>query len=93
MITAEQARAIMPRTLEVKLEDIGNRIEELAKEGKNRLRGGYDYDKDKDLWISGGYSNSEEYLKAKQYLENLGFKVSFYYMELQLVDMYVLIEW
>ena len=93
MITAEQARGFMPRTLETKLESIGKRIEELAKEGKTKLRCGYDYKPDQDIWIHGGYSKSEEYLKAKKYLEDLGFKVSFFYEEGQFIDMYVLIEW
>lgn len=93
MITAEQAKKLAGPTLEEKVEALGAKIEELAKQGKRCLYTGYQYREDEDLWIHGGYSNSEDWKKAKQLLESKGFKVSFFYEERQFVDMYTIISW
>lgn len=93
MITANEARELAGPTLEEKVEALGRRIEELAKEGRRVLRCGYDYDQDQDLWIHGGYSSTEDWKKATQILRDKGFEVDFYYTELQFVDMYTRVKW
>lgn len=93
MFTAEQARKLACVTVEEKVGQICKAIESSAKLKHRCLRTGYDYKEDRDLWIIGGYDKTEEWLKAKQILESLGYKVSFYYKEAQYVDMYTLIRW
>lgn len=93
MISASEARSLAGPTLDEKIESIGVRIEELAKEKKRVLRCGWDYTPDKELWIDGGYGNTKEWLKAKKKLEALGYHVEFYYSEGQFVDMYTKITW
>lgn len=95
-ITAREARELST-TVEQKtdeaIDSICERIAVMAKEQKRMLRAGYDYDKDPQLWIHGGYFNTPEWRYATEVLRKLGFKVTFYYKELQFVDMYTLIEW
>ena len=93
MIRAEEARKIAGLTLQEKIDAVGVAIENAAKNGKRELRTGWDYTEDRDLWIEGGYSQTDEWNKAYIILTDLGYKVSFYYKELQFVDMYTLIEW
>lgn len=94
MIDAKTAKKLAGPTVEERVKAIGPTIEKLAKEGKRSLRCGYDYSEDKDLWINGGYSRSDEWNQAKTFLEKLGFEVSFYYNEgSQFVDMYTVIKW
>jgi hypothetical protein len=93
MITAEEARNIAGRTVAEMVEAIGPKIEELAKAKMRKLRTGYDWPQDKGLWIDGGYNNTAHWREAKAMLEAQGFKVSFFYEERQLVDMFTLIEW
>lgn len=94
MITASEAKRLAGLTVEEKVESLSNSIEKSAKEKKRCLRTGWDYKEDNDLWVNGGYSKTQEWWKAKEILENLGYKVSFYYSEgSQFVDMYTLIEW
>jgi len=58
------------------------------------LRTGWEYKEDQDLWIYGGYKPTKEWHKAKEILEHLGFKVTFYYSDGSMaVDMYTLVEW
>ena len=95
MITAKEARTLIDPDFELKekIEKIGEAIERAARDGKTRLVTGYQYKKDPDLWIQGGYSRTKEWEKAKKILEELGYKVTFVYKELQFVDMYTVIEW
>ena len=46
-----------------------------------------------DFWTRGGYSRTEDWKAACKKLEELGFKVSFFYQELQFVHMYTVVEW
>ena len=46
-----------------------------------------------DFWTRGGYSRTEDWKAACKELESLGFKVSFFYEELQFVNMYTKVEW
>lgn len=93
MLTAEQARKIAGRTVQEKVESLLKAVEEAAKAKKRKLRTGWDYEEDIDLWVNGGYSRTKEWEQAAKILEGLGYKVSFYYKESQFVDMYTLIEW
>ena len=45
------------------------------------------------FWVSDGYSRTEKYKKACKQLEELGFKVDFFYQENQFVTMYTVVEW
>lgn len=93
MLTAQEARKLAGPTLDEKVESLLKSVEEKAKEGQRKLATGYSHKEDNDLWINGGYSRTDEWVKAKTMLENLGYKVSFFYEEHQLVDMYTLVEW
>lgn len=87
MITATE-------TVEGKVEKLFPVIEKLTKENKCRLRIGLDYKDDEDLWIIGGYMESEDWKTAKQILEGCGYTVSFYFNKCgQLFAMYTFIEW
>lgn len=96
-LTAKQAKEISGPTLE---EEVGDKVDALlvaiegaAKQKRRSLKTGWEYKENEDLWIRGGYSGSKDWNLAKKMLEELGYKVSFYYQENQFVDMYTLIEW
>ena len=94
MIDAKEARKIAGPTLDEKIESLGTTIEILAGAKKRKCRTGWDHKEDKDLWINGGYGQTDEWKLAKKKLESLGYKVSFYYSEgSQFVDMYTVVEW
>lgn len=94
MIQASEAKKLAGLTVAEKVEKLSFPIKKLALERKRQLRTGYDYVEDDDLWISGGYSNTQEWKDAKKILEGLGYNVRFYYSDgSQFVDMYTLIEW
>jgi hypothetical protein len=94
MITATEARRFSGETVEEKVEKLSSTIEKLAKENKRCLVIGLDYKDDEDLWIIGGYIESDQWKKAKQILENCGYKVSFYCNKCgQLFAMYTFVEW
>lgn len=94
LFTASDARKLAGPTVMERTEMLLDRIKELAKEKKRECKTGYDYTYDVDLWIQGGYSKTEDWKQAKKILEELGFKVSFYYSEGSIaVDMYTSIEW
>lgn len=93
MMTAAEARRLAGQTVQEKVNDLLLAVEELAKQKHRVLKTGWDYTKDADLWVHGGYNNSKEWVEAKKILEGLGYKVNFFYKESQFVDMYTLIEW
>jgi len=93
MKTAAELRALLPKTLEQKVEQVLEVCEGFAKVGKTELRTGWDYTYDQDLWIQGGYSRTEEWKLAEQLLRSMGYTVTFYYNEAQFVDMYTKISW
>ena len=99
MLTAAEARELSGRTLDEKLEALGERIKSFIEENKaqgrtvRELRTGWDYKEDRSLWIEGGYETSDEWYEAKKKLEQLGYKVQFNYYEGQFVDMYTSISW
>lgn len=97
MFTAAEARELSGRTLDEKLEALGERIKSFIEENKaqgravRELRTGWDHKEDRSLWVEGGYS--DEWHEAKRRLEKLGYKVTFCYYEGQFVDMYTAISW
>lgn len=94
MITAAEARKLRPRTVQDMVNDIGKEIEKRAKMGATELRTGWDYKFDPDLWQTGGYNLTEDWMKARKILEEHGFEVSFYYKDgSQFSDFYTLIKW
>lgn len=94
MINAKEAKELAGPTLDEKIESLGETIEFLAKQKRRQLRTGWDHDADKSLWIDGGYQSTDEWKEAKKKLEEMGYKVSFFYKEgSQFVDMYTLVEW
>lgn len=93
MLTAEEARKLMPKTLKEKVNDILEAVAEAARNGKSCLRTGWDYKNDEELWSNGGYSRTDEWCEAQKILEELGYKVTFYYRDAQFVDMYTWIQW
>jgi uncharacterized protein HemY len=96
MLTAAQARELAGPSLEEKVESLLKTVERLAKEKKRKLRCAYDHKEDDQLWVHGGYAAKRggEWYKAKEMLEGLGYKVSFFYSDGSFaVDMYTVVEW
>jgi len=92
-LTAAEARKLAGPTLEEKVEALLHSIENAAKKHLRLLKTGYMHAEDGDLWQQGGYSQTADWLKAQKMLTDLGYKVTFFYEEIQLVEMYTLIEW
>lgn len=46
-----------------------------------------------DFWVNEGYKPTQRYKEACKQLEALGYKVKFFYEELQFVNMYTVVEW
>lgn len=94
MLTAADARKLAGPTVQEKVESLLESVKAQAEKGHRLLKTGWTHKEDEDLWVHGGYSPTEEWKKAKAILEDLGYKVTFYYDEGgQFVDMYTLIEW
>jgi G:T-mismatch repair DNA endonuclease (very short patch repair protein) len=87
MLTAKQARDLAGPTVEERIEDVLKDIEAAAKNKSRELHC------HQDFWVNEGYSGTENYKKAKKMLEDLGYKVEFYYECRQFVDMYTIIRW
>lgn len=93
-LTAAEARELAGPTLDEKVDAILEAIKDAAKSEKRVLRAGWDYKTDNNLWIDGGYRETEEWKKAVAILQSLGYDVQFYYNEGSLaVDMYTVIKW
>lgn len=89
MITAEEARKIAKvDVVEQELKIATDAIKESAIKGSRCV---HLYNK---FWVYEAYSNTKEYMLARKKLEDLGFKVDFYYQEHSIaVDMYTIIKW
>jgi hypothetical protein len=93
-LTAAQAKQLAGPSVDEKVDAILVAIEKIATNKGRQLRAGYDYDQDKDLWVSGGYTPTPEWKEATKILEKLGYDVDFYYNDgSQFVDMYTIIRW
>lgn len=94
MITGDEAREIAGPTASEIVDSLEPFIRSAAATKERCLRTGWVTDLPyRDFWVNDGYSFSPKCKEAQKILESNGFKVSFYYMELQFVDMYTLIEW
>jgi hypothetical protein len=87
LLTAAEARKLSGLTPREHVELVLKNVEQLAKDGK-RIYRVHD-----DFWVNGGYSKTTDYQEAVAILEELGYKVSFFYEERQFVNMYTVIEW
>lgn len=89
MITAKEARELSGPTIAERIADLDPLIREAC---KRKARVVHIHD---DWWVQCGYSNDRrnEWLEACNQLRELGFKVEFFYEELQFVNMYVIVSW
>lgn len=87
-ITAVEAKRIAGPTIDEIIDDVCKQIEVAAKSKKREL-----HLHQPDVFVSGGYSTSPEWLSIKTTLEALGFTVEFFYEERQFVNMYTIIKW
>ena len=85
--TAEEARKLAGPSLSDHVNEALDLIR-LAAVDKRRVVG-----LRSNFWTRGGYNGTEECKAACKELEALGFKVSFFYEELQFVNMYTKVEW
>lgn len=92
-LTASEARRIAGRSLDEKIDAILEAIRRAANEKKRVLATGWDHKEDEDLWIQGGYGRTDDWKTAVEILEDLGYKVTFFYEECQFVNMYTKVEW
>lgn len=86
-ITAKKAKELAGPSKEEMLETALDSIEEAAKAKKRSVN------LLERVWVYGAYDASEDYLWLKGQLTKRGFKVEFYYRELQFVDMYTIVRW
>lgn len=78
-LTAAEAREISGRIdPEEAVDRILVAIEQAAKERKTKLKAGWDYEADENLWKHGGYCGTEDYNHACKILIDLGYKVKFH---------------
>lgn len=85
--TAEEARKLAGPSISDHVNEALDLIR-LAAIDKRRVVGLHS-----NFWTHGGYSSTEDWKAACKELEALGFKVSFFYEELQFVNMYTKVEW
>lgn len=91
MITAKEARELSGPTIAERIEELDPMIRAAA---INKRRDIHVHD---DWWTSAGYGQSSDrkgdWLEACNQLRELGYKVEFFYEELQFVNMYVIVSW
>lgn len=91
MITAREARELAGPTFEEKVaEQLEFAYEQIKTAAENKKRQTVLHG---EFWTRGGYSGTDEYKAAVKQLEELGYKVEFFYEELQFVNMYTIVEW
>jgi hypothetical protein len=86
-ITAQEARELAGPTVQEYVDEVYPKIREAATAKKREilLRDSF--------WANGGYSKSKEWTQACMILEGEGYKVTFFYAEMQFVDMGTKVEW
>ena len=87
MITAKQARDLRGPSPKERVELIGKLIEAAAAAKKSSVA------LHDSFWVQEGYQSTNDYKEAVKILEDLGYKVRFFYEERQFVDMYTIVEW
>jgi hypothetical protein len=86
-ITAKEARELAGRTPQEEVEIVYPLIQEAARKKKRSI------DLHGQFLAHGGYSQTKEWREAKKILEQDGFVVTFYYEELQFVNMFTIVSW
>jgi ABC-type proline/glycine betaine transport system substrate-binding protein len=90
-LTAQEARDLAGLSNEEKANEAVNiAITIIHNAAKNKSR---KVNLTDDFWTHGGYKPSESWKLAKKILEDLGYKVEFFYTERQFVSMYTIISW
>lgn len=88
MITALEARNLSGPTPQERVDEIEPLIRTAA---EKKLRRAHLQD---SFWVHEGYSKTDHYKQAVKILEDLGYKVKFYYDDGgQFVNMYTIVEW
>lgn len=85
--TAEQARLLAGPSVE---DHVNEALELIKKAAEKKARKTHLVS---PFWVNEGYRPTERYKQACKELEGLGYKVSFFYEELQFVNMYTVVEW
>lgn len=92
MITAAESRMLAGPTPQERVDMLEDTIRKAAKAKRRSttLHG--------DFWSHEGYSGTQDYKEACKILEDLGYKVRFFYEERQFVTkscgyMYTIVEW
>jgi hypothetical protein len=87
LLTAAEARKLSGATAQEEVEEALKSIEHEAKGGYRSvsLHG--------QFWAHEAYSGTKKYKEAKKILEDLGYKVEFFYEQKQFVDMYTVVKW
>lgn len=85
-ITAQEARKLAGPSVQERVNEVYMLIRSAAEKKKRSimLHG---------WWADEGYGGTADYKQACKILEADGFKVSFFYEELQFVNMYTVVEW
>lgn len=86
-LTAAAARELAGPTVSERVDSALELIRKAATEKKRKLS------LHDDFWVHQGYGRTKDWTEAVKQLEALGYKVTFYYQELQFVDMYTVVEW
>jgi hypothetical protein len=88
MISADEAKKLAGPTPQDRVDMLEIQIKKAALEHKHSI------DLHGEFWAREGYQGSEEYKQVKTLLQNLGYKVDFYYKEHSIaVDYYTIVSW
>lgn len=86
-ITAVEARKLAGPTVQEHVDEVYLKIREAAIQKQREIR------LSDSFWADGGYSKSTEWKQACEILTADGYKVNFYYAEMQFVDMGTMVSW
>lgn len=87
-ITAEEARLLAGLTPEEEVDWVFDLIREAAHRKQRSIKLC-----NSNIWKTGGYSNSPEWLKACRLLEEMGFETEYYFSEDQASVSYTKVSW
>lgn len=85
-LTAAEARSLAGPTVDEHVDMALDIITEAAKKQQRSVRL-------HNWWANEGYQRTNDYQAACKQLTDLGYKVRFFYEELQFVNMYTIVEW
>jgi hypothetical protein len=87
-ITAEEARQLSGLSIEEKVDVVFELIRKTATLKERNIKLNHD-----NLWKTGGYSRSPDWLKACRILKDVGFTVDYYFSEDQTSVSYTIVSW